>query len=281
MLISLLAAWALAAGPSDTVAIADVSVLPMTSPRVLAHQTILIADGRIVALGDATTIAVPRTARRIDGRGKFVVPGLADMHVHLSVRGEFPLFVGAGVLTVRDLNGSPEKLGWRDSVAAGRMFGPRLIVSGPMIAGAGIPWSNKAVPRTPAEADSVVVAQKRAGYDQIKIYDGLSVDVFNAAMAAAKRVGMSVRNFVRRFKQATGDSPLIYLQKLRVAAAKNFGNGHTLSIYLKYIHRQHGLSRYMFQGLPHHHFRIRVHIAGHLHFHRIISAVAGVFRDRE
>src|SRR5206468_1781216 len=93
-------------------------------------------------------------------------------------------------LTVRDLNGSPQTLAWRDSIARGEMFGPRLFVSGPMIAGSGIPWSNKVVPATTTEADSIVIAQKRAGYDQLKIYDGLSVEIFNEVMAAAKRTGM-------------------------------------------------------------------------------------------
>ena len=191
-MLASLGIWGLlgAVAATDTLAITDASVLPMDGERVLVHQTILIAGDRIVAMGDSKQVTIPRGARIIDGRGKFVLPGLSDMHVHLSTPREFPLFVGAGVLTIRDLNGEPEKLHWRDDIAAGRMFGPRLFVSGPMIAGGQIPWRNKVVPTTPAQAESVVIAQQRAGYDQIKIYDGLPADVFAAAMAAAKRVGI-------------------------------------------------------------------------------------------
>ena len=190
LLFALLGGGTSAAPRVDTTVITDISVLPMDANRVLAHQTIVVVDGRIVALGRTGTVRVPRTAQRIDGRGKFIIPGLSDMHVHLSTTEEFPLFVGSGVLTVRDLNGSPEKLRWRDSINARQMAGPTLFVSGPMIAGASIPWSNKAVPTSAREADSIVTAQARAGYDQIKIYDALSREVFDAAIAAAKRTGL-------------------------------------------------------------------------------------------
>jgi len=183
---------------TDTIAIADVTVLPMDRERLLQHQTLVIAGGRIVAMGGVRRIPIPAGATRVDGRGRFVLPGLADMHVHLSTTDEFPLFIGSGVLTVRDLNGDPAKLAWRDSIASGTMVGPRLFVSGPMIAGPEIPWRNKVVPATAAQADSVVVADRKAGYDQIKLYDGLSTEVFGAAIAAAKRVGIKSSGHIPR-----------------------------------------------------------------------------------
>jgi amidohydrolase family protein len=191
-MMMLAALWPAATAPQlpDTLVISDVSVLSMDGGPPLDHRTIIIANGRIIAVGAAGQVPIPRAARTIDGRGKWILPGLADMHVHLSTSEEFPLYVGNGVLTVRDLNGSPKTLAWRDSTAAGTLLGPRLFVSGPMIAGGNIPWSNKVTPTTAADADAVVVAQKRAGYDQIKIYDGLSKEVFAAAIGASKRVGM-------------------------------------------------------------------------------------------
>ncbi|MDQ6769590.1 MAG: amidohydrolase family protein [Gemmatimonadota bacterium] len=175
---------------ADTLAITDVSVLPMDGPGVLEHQTVVTADGRIVALGAAGKVRVPSGARSIDGRGKYLLPGLADMHVHLSTADEFPMYVGNGVLTLRDLNGSPRKLGWRKAIAAGTMVGPRLFVSGPMIAGSEIPWPNKVVPKTADEARALVLAQKAAGYDQIKIYDGIPKEVFQAAIETATKERM-------------------------------------------------------------------------------------------
>ncbi len=199
MLAALRVATLLAiAQAADTVAVVDVSVVPMDSAHVLSHQTVVVANARIVALGDKASVAIPRSAQQIDGRGKFLLPALSDMHVHLSTSEEFPLYVGNGVLTVRDLNGSPETLAWRDSIARRLIVGPRLFVSGPMIAGPDIPWRNKVVPRTAAEADSEVVRQRGAGYDQIKIYDGISAEVFAGAMAAAKRVGMRSSGHIPR-----------------------------------------------------------------------------------
>jgi hypothetical protein len=181
---------------ADTLVFTDVNVLPMDRAVVLEHQTVVVADGRIVALGPARTTASPRDARVIDGRGKYLMPGLADMHVHLTTREELPMYVGYGVLTVRDLNGSPETLAWRSEVADRAIVGPRIFASGPMIAGADIPWRNKVTPTTAAETDSIVRAFKAAGYDQVKIYDGISTAVFDAAMAAARQVDLPVSGHI-------------------------------------------------------------------------------------
>jgi imidazolonepropionase-like amidohydrolase len=175
---------------ADTIAFTDVNVLPMDRPIVLEHQTVIVADGRIVAMGPSKSVVAPRGARIVDGTGKFLMPALADMHVHLTTVEELPMYVGYGVLTVRDLNGSAETLAWRAATAKGTLIGPRIFVSAPMIAGGSIPWRNKVMPTTAAEADSLVRAFKIAGYDQIKIYDGITKAVFDASMAAAKQVGL-------------------------------------------------------------------------------------------
>ncbi len=101
---------------ADTLAIRDVSVLPMTGGEILPHRTVVIAGARILVVGPASAARIPSRATVIDGRGKFLIPGLADMHVHLSGTEELGSYLGYGVLTVRDLNGSPETLGWRHAV---------------------------------------------------------------------------------------------------------------------------------------------------------------------
>lgn len=176
--------------PGDTIAIVNVSIVPMSIDAVWPDHSVLIAGGRIVAMGSVDRVAVPASATVIDGRGKYLVPGLADMHVHLSGADELPMYVGNGVLTVRDLNGSPETLEWRVATAAGRIRGPRILASGPMIAGPGIPWRNKVTPATAGEATAAVMAQAAAGYDQIKVYDGLSKEVFEAVIRASKQAGL-------------------------------------------------------------------------------------------
>jgi hypothetical protein len=176
--------------PGDSLAITNVAVLPMDGDEVLQDQTVFIANGRIISITASRAQSVPSHVRVIDGRGKYLLPGLADMHVHLSTSEEFPFFIGNGVLTLRDLNGSPRQLAWRDSITKGELVGPRLFVSGPIIAGKDIPWPNKVTPTTADEAKAVVRAQKAAGYDQIKIYDGISKEVFDVAIATAKSLDM-------------------------------------------------------------------------------------------
>src|ERR1043166_7009327 len=97
----------------DTLAITNVAVIAMDAPGVLGRQTVLVAGSRIIAVGPAGAVRLPLGARIVDGRGKYLVPGLADMHVHLSSPEELGMYVGNGVLTVRDLNGSGGTPGWR------------------------------------------------------------------------------------------------------------------------------------------------------------------------
>jgi imidazolonepropionase-like amidohydrolase len=179
-----------AAPRTPSITITDVTVLSMVPGEApMPHRTVIIAAGRILRIAAPGAARIPTGAHLVDGHGKFLLPGLADMHVHLSTSEEFPMFIGNGVLTVRDLNGSPEILAWRDSIARGTLTGPRLFVSGPMLADS-VPWRNKATPHTAEEAIATVKAQKAAGYDQIKIYDGISAPVTRAAITAARQLGM-------------------------------------------------------------------------------------------
>lgn len=190
------AAVALSLATGDTIAITNVNVLAMTANRVDSAQTVVIAGDRIIAVGPVARISVPPGARRVDGRGRFLLPGLVDMHVHMTTAAELPMYVGYGVLTVRDLNGSPHTLAWRDSIQRGLILGPRIYTSGPMLAGRAISWRNKVTPSSAAEAIATVREQKRLGYDQVKLYDGLSREVFAAAVGEAKRLGMQSSSHV-------------------------------------------------------------------------------------
>jgi hypothetical protein len=189
MLTTLLAAAVLAA-TSDTIAIIGVHVIPMSAERIDSARTVIIADGRILAVEPDARARIPRGARIIEGRGRYLLPGLVDMHVHLTTSEELGMYPGYGVLAVRDLNGSPQTLAWRDSIARRSIVGPRLFVSGPMLSGPEIPWRNKVVPSTAAEAVTAVRAQHDAGYDQIKLYDGLTAEAFVAAVDEARRLGV-------------------------------------------------------------------------------------------
>src|SRR5688572_25373941 len=99
-----------------TLAIEHASVLPMDRDTVLTDHTVLVSGDRIVWIGPSRDARVPRTARRVDARGRFVMPGLADMHVHINDVNELPQFVSAGITTVSQMNGRPEHVVWRNRV---------------------------------------------------------------------------------------------------------------------------------------------------------------------
>src|SRR6185436_16279743 len=126
----------------------------------------------------------------IDGKGRWLMPGLADMHVHTWSADDFPLFIANGVTTVRNMFGSELQLGWRQQVATGELLGPTMITAGPIIDGDPPVWPGSTVLTDPAEADKVVIEQKEAGYDFLKVYAGLKLDVYDALVAAAKAHGM-------------------------------------------------------------------------------------------
>src|SRR5690349_25075118 len=94
-------------------AFVGVDVIPMDRERVLRDQTVVVRDGKISALGPEKEIAVPADAARVDGRGKFLLPGLADMHVHVWDQDDFTLLLANGVTTVRNMFGSPMHVEWR------------------------------------------------------------------------------------------------------------------------------------------------------------------------
>ena len=159
-------------------AFVDVAVVTMTTNITLPGQTVLVEGDRIVAIGPVAEVDVADEVNVVDGGGAFLMPGLADMHVHLDDVWPVPmldLFLTNGVTTVRNMNArDPTVLVWRDAVAAGTRHGPTVFTAGPTI-----------YEDTP-DLDAVVADQLNQGYDFIKLYSFLSPEGFEAAMAAVK-----------------------------------------------------------------------------------------------
>lgn len=187
----LLLGLTLAAGtaPAQTtpVAIVNVTVLPMDRERVLRGQTVMIEGGVITRVIPGE---VPAGATRIDGAGKYLIPGLLDLHVHLASnpadeqRHLLRLFLANGVTTVLNMRGTPEILALRAAVAEGRAPGPAIYTVGPYI--------NEPFVTTPAEVERAVAEQKRAGYDFVKLHGNLSRDAYARLNAVARREGIRV-----------------------------------------------------------------------------------------
>ena len=185
--------------PADprVTAFVDVTVIPMDREGLLPHQTVVVDDGRIVAVGGAGGTPVPQGAQRIDGRGKFLVPGLADMHAHTVDEASRFLFVSMGVTTIRIMAGGPSILRLRAEVRAGRQpLSPWIYTAGPILDGDPPIFGNHLAIATPARGAEVVHAEKRAGYDFIKVYENLSLETYDAIVAAARQAGLPVTGHV-------------------------------------------------------------------------------------
>ena len=182
----------LQAKQKQIVAFINVNVVPMDTERVLAGQTVIVKDGRIAEMGAAEQIKVPTGAVRVDGRGKYLMPGLADMHVHLQGSDEqtdtamLQLFVANGVTTVLNLYGSPRHLELRERARRGALLSPQIYTSGPFIANAGAPATS------PEEVERAVIEQKQAGYDLIKIHGDFSREAYHRLFEVARRAGLRV-----------------------------------------------------------------------------------------
>lgn len=184
IVLSLLITTGFAQQKQPLVAVVGVNVIPMDKNVVLENQTVLIEGELIKLVESSSKVKVPPGSVIIDGKGKYLIPGLCDMHVHAGER-EMPLFLVNGVTTVRNLMGDTSSLSLRKKLKDNVIDGPVMYTAGPLIAGSDTRWKRKVVPRTPDEGRKFVHEQKLAGYDFIKVYDGISKEVFEAVMDQA------------------------------------------------------------------------------------------------
>jgi len=182
-----------------TFAITNVAVVPMTSDTVLTGVTVIVRDGRIASIGPGGGNELPRGARRIDGRGKYLIPGLADMHTHLYSDEAVPdsvaphelgVMVANGVTVARLMIGTPEHLALRRDVADGRIVGPQLWVASPQFSGE--EGSNARVVTTPEDARAAVREVQRAGYDFVKLTTEIPLPVYDAIADEGSRRGIRI-----------------------------------------------------------------------------------------
>jgi hypothetical protein len=174
-------------------AFTSVSVLPMDSNRELRNQTVVVARGRITALGPTASVTVPAGAVRIDGRGKFLMPGLAEMHAHVQGpqapnaeamnRDIMFLYIANGITTIRAMLGAPNQLVLRDQLNRGKVLGPTMYVAAPSLNGQSAP--------DPETAARLVRAHKESGYDLLKIHPGLNRPSYDAIVTTARDVGIT------------------------------------------------------------------------------------------
>ena len=164
-----------------------VDVIPMDNERVLADQTVIIRDNKIVAMGPK--VKYNKNAHVVNADGKYLIPGLAEMHAHVppnddleSMKEVLRLFALNGITTIRGMLGHPKHLELREMINKGEVLGPRLFTTGPSFNGSSV--------KTAADAEKMVREQKAAGYDFLKLHPGLTMETFPAIVSTAKAVGI-------------------------------------------------------------------------------------------
>ena len=181
-----------AAVPS--VAITHVAIIDTTGGPAQTDMTVVLREGRIARIEKGAGVAVGKDMQLVDGRGKFLLPGLWDMHVHLSwtTSSALPLLVANGVTGVRDMGGRLGELDdWRTRIAAGLITGPQIIRAGPILNGKSFN-PLQMVPGTPEESRGVVRALKQVGVDFIKVHRRLPREVYFAVIDEAKKQELAV-----------------------------------------------------------------------------------------
>jgi imidazolonepropionase-like amidohydrolase len=185
------------AGPPAKLAITHVTLIDATGRPAQPNQTILIEGSRITAVGESARIKIPKTARTIDASGKFLLPGLWDMHVHLaginadpswSKQVLLPLLLANGITGVRDMGGDLDALlAWQRESESGALLAPHLVVAGPFLAASGRKTAEQYPVANAEQARAAVDELKQRGANFIKIISMPSRDAFFAVADESKK----------------------------------------------------------------------------------------------
>ena len=181
---------------TGTFALVGGRVIDGTDRAPLGDATVLVRGGRIAAVGPRDSVSIPAGTRVIDVRGKTILPGLWDMHGHVSQIEWGPVYLAAGVTTVRDMGGEARFLSdLRDTFAAVGAPGPRFVLAG-LIDGPGPNGFGTVIASTPEEGRKLVDFYQNRGFQQIKLYGSVTAPVAGAVIRRAHDVGMTVTGHV-------------------------------------------------------------------------------------
>ena len=178
----------------------QVHVLPMDSDQVLRNQRVLVQDDRIIAVAAASELAIPEGATLIAGEGRYLLPGLAEMHGHVPPAVDFSgmparylddvlmLYLAGGVTTVRGMLGHEHQLRLKEDIATGKRLGPTLYLAGPSF--------NQHTVTSAEQARERVRQHKTEGWDLLKIHPGLNLEQYQAIADEAKKQGIDFAGHV-------------------------------------------------------------------------------------
>ncbi len=174
----------------------NTNVVPMDVEGIIENQTVIIRDGNISEIVPAGTYSFPDTIPQIDGSGRYLMPGLADMHAHLTnadqSKNDLLLYIANGVTTIRLMWGFTRYLNWRDQVENGTLIGPRIYSASPGFEGRSTGFSGSVLFNTPEQARQAVIIQKNRGFDFIKMFNGLTLAEYRAITEEAQAQDIKV-----------------------------------------------------------------------------------------
>lgn len=178
---------------STLIVFENVSVRTMSDDEILPDRRVVVDGERIVSIDPMTSAAAHPGATRVDGTGKVLMPGLADMHVHYFSTDAGPLFLSNGVTTVRNPWGSTQSITLDARNKSGADIGPHIYSSGPLMDGPEPIWGEGSVKITSAEEIvGAIEAQRSAGFKAIKLYEGITPEIFKVGVETAKEKGLQV-----------------------------------------------------------------------------------------
>jgi imidazolonepropionase-like amidohydrolase len=167
-----------------------VTVLDMTGAPARPDMAVVITGDRITELGRSRSVRMPRDAQVVDATGKFLIPGLWDMHVHWFHKDYLPLFIANGVTGIRVMWGAPFHYQWRQEIEQGTLRGPRMAIGSPIVDGPTPIWPGSTAVKDGAEGRQFVVQMKQEGADFIKVYSRLPREAYFAIADEAKKQGL-------------------------------------------------------------------------------------------
>ncbi|HYE74973.1 MAG TPA: hypothetical protein VEF04_16650, partial [Blastocatellia bacterium] len=182
-------------------AITNVTLIDVIDGTAKPDMAVVVTGNQITALGQSRRVKVPKGAQLIDGRGKFLIPGLWDMHVHLGSNDLLlPIYIANGVTSVRSMSDQVETIkNFRQQISDGKLTGPRIIATGGQIVDGPNPlWEGSIIASTAAEGQQAVTQVKRSGADFIKVYEMLPKEAYFGIASEARKQAISFVGHVPR-----------------------------------------------------------------------------------
>jgi hypothetical protein len=199
---------------SNSYLISDVSIIPMNHDTVLVHKQVLVVNGGIKQISDFPgRIDTSSNPYFIDGAGKYLIPGLNDMHIHLNDDNNLLLMIANGVTTARNMTGHPFHLALKKRIVDYEIIGPTLYTTSPVLEGPDKLWKQSISVNNTTSARDAVVKYKKEGYDLIKVYHTLPSDLYQEIIKTGDSIGISI---VGHIPIQTGLSQILSLNQYSI-----------------------------------------------------------------